>query len=193
MALGPMGILDYTGMGNSRLGFGSVWEMGVMTSISESCWRVTVVVERRARRKLLSGRGGDEIERCVNNDIDTDNDDDDNQQDGGEATPASSRTMGCEVQSDVSTLNRPGLQSLYELPSELKVLDEAPFKLEEVYVTKSRSPRPAIEIGKLPLNIRYEVYQWLFNHRESSVAARDILEIPQEWVSSLEDPLVSGM
>ncbi|KAF3314522.1 hypothetical protein TWF173_004605 [Orbilia oligospora] len=65
--------------------------------------------------------------------------------------------MTCEVQSDIST-SYTHIQISSWAPSGLKVLGNPPSKLEEIYVTNNRPAQSAIEIGKLPLNIRYEIY-----------------------------------
>ncbi|KAF3189424.1 hypothetical protein TWF788_010507 [Orbilia oligospora] len=110
------------------------------------------------------------------------------QKEGSSPDSDSSRTMQSE-QSYASIKPLEPQHSLPHLPSELNVLDEAPFKLEEIYMTDDR--RPAIEIAKLPLSIRYEVFRWIFNHPEPDRGFEDILEIPEGWISSLEDPWIS--
>ncbi|KAK6508118.1 hypothetical protein TWF506_010221 [Arthrobotrys conoides] len=107
---------------------------------------------------------------------------------GEETDYNSSRTMQSE-RSNVSIEPPESHHSLPILPSELSVLDEAPFRLEEVYLAGNR--RPAVEIEKLPLDIRYQVYRWLFNHPEPGRGFQGIVEIPGGRSSSLQDPWIS--
>ncbi|KAF3082762.1 hypothetical protein TWF102_006287 [Orbilia oligospora] len=131
----------------------------------------------------------DDIKRENDKEEGADNDKNNfSQKEGSSPDSDSSRTMQSE-QSYTEIKSPEPQSSLPCLPSELNVLDEAPFKLEEIYMTNNR--RPAIEIGKLPLSIRYEVFRWIFNHPEPDRGFEDILEIPEGWVSSLEDPWIS--